>query len=204
MKKMLNEWKSYMEEKVELPQGEWTEVTPAEIRSTKGDEEVDLTQELFKLIQNAYSSIGGNFKYSSPGDVPGKEDVWGLLDIDGDDTPDALRGGKSGPHGTKLTLAGHNGAKEAVAAYLQRTADLLKQPGNYAEMSKAIAHIMMTRHGVPFVGSPEQVQRVLGPTRPIEWVGLNPNGKYPEYPGWYKREIAGRKGEMKIMLGMLK
>jgi hypothetical protein len=45
------------------------------------------------------------------------------------------------------------------------------------------------------------VQKVLGPSKPIEWLGTHPDGKYPEYNGWYRRTIEGHEGELKIMLG---
>ena len=68
-------------------------------------------------------------------------------------------------------------------------------------MSKAIAHIMITRYGVPYVSDPEVAQKVLGPSKPIEWLGEHPDGKYPEYNGWYRRSVSGREGELKIMVG---
>tara|TARA_Y100000296_G_C5119314_1_gene229501 strand:+ start:390 stop:713 length:324 start_codon:yes stop_codon:yes gene_type:complete len=94
--------------------------------------------------------------------------------------------------------SGHDGTRNAIDAYLEKTSSLLKEEGYYGEMSKAIAHIMITRHNVPFVPSHKDVEKVLGKT--VEWIGPHPEGKYPGYDGWYSRGIGGSQ-EMKIMLG---
>lgn len=65
----------------------------------------------------------------------------------------------------------------------------LNTQGNYAEMSGAIAHIMISRHNVPFVDNQEDVEKILG--KKVEWIGAHPEGKYPKHPGWYKRKIGG-------------
>ena len=75
--------------------------------------------------------------------------------------------------------------------------------GSIAEMSGKIAHIMITRHGVPAVTSKEEVESMLG--KPVEWIGRHPEDKYAsrygeEYEGWYSRSIGGG-SHMKILLG---
>ena len=67
-------------------------------------------------------------------------------------------------------------------------------------MSKGIAHLMIKYHQVPHVEDEEKVRRVLGPSKEIEWLGQHPEGRYPNYNGWYVRDISGHK-ELKIMLG---
>ena len=78
--------------------------------------------------------------------------------------------------------------------------------GDIAEMSGKIAHIMITRYGVPAVTSKEQVESMLG--KSVDWVGGHPEEKYasrygPDYAGWYTRGISGAAGgaHMKILLG---
>lgn len=78
----------------------------------------------------------------------------------------------------------------------------MNTPGNYGEMSKAVAHIMLTKYDAPYVSDPEVVQKVLGPSKPITWLGAHPEGKYPGVDGWYRREIQGNEGELKIMIGL--
>ena len=84
-------------------------------------------------------------------------------------------------------------------AYLDKTADLLFNDGYFAEMSDAIAHIMITRYDVPFVGDEEAVRAALG--KDITWIGPHPEGKYPGFDGWYERKVGGKHLHMKIMLG---
>ena len=65
-------------------------------------------------------------------------------------------------------------------------------------MSKGIADLVIEYYQVPHVEDEEAVRKVLG--EEIEWLRPDPEGKYPEYNGWYVRDISGHK-ELKIMLG---
>ena len=85
---------------------------------------------------------------------------------------------------------------------MEETASQLKS-GAIAEMSGAIAHIMITRHGVPAVTSKDAVESMLGKT--VDWIGRHPSEKSatrygPRYEGWYNRNIGGS-SHMKILLG---
>ena len=203
MKELLTEWRKFVNETkwedLDVPKGKWVQVSKDDIESSREPGNVDLTDEIYSLIHNAYKDIGGNFSFKSSEDVPGKSDIWMAVDMDDDDEPDALRVAKTKPSGKKLTASGHDGTRSAKAAYKDKTADMLKTPGYYAEMSKAIAHIMMTKYDVPSVEDPEKVRKILG--KDITWLGAHPEGKYPDRNGWYTREIGGKKGILKIMLG---
>ena len=59
----------------------------------------------------------------------------------------------------------------------------------------------MIGSGVAYVDNPEVVQKVLGPSKPIKWLGAHPEGKHPDYQGWYRRSVGGHEGELKIMFG---
>ena len=74
----------------------------------------------------------------------------------------------------------------------------LNTPGNYAEVSDAIMHILLTRYGVPSIDDQETVEKILG--KKVEWIGANSEGKYPEHNGFYARDIGGKK-HIKILLG---
>ena len=168
----------------------------------------DLDDEIFDLIQNAYADVElepgvfGNAKVRSPSDLPAGYTVMQAADIDDDPEPDYFRGGKMRGGRYKLGIVGHDGSKAAIDKYLEETARQLKS-GAIAEMSGAIAHIMITRHGVPAVTNKEAVESMLGKT--VEWIGRHPNEKSavrygPEYEGWYNRDIGGA-AHMKILLG---
>ena len=187
-------WADYGHDK-----GNWEEIPTSDMSSDP--ENVDITDELHALIANAYKDIGGNFDYKSPSDIPGDADHWSAIDIDDDPEPDALRVAKSKPAGLKLSASGHDGKRTSIDAYKAKTADMLRSPGTYAEMSKGIAHVMLKYHDTPYVDDPEVVQKTLGASKPITWLGPHPDGKYPGIDGWYTRTIQGHENELKIMLG---
>ena len=171
-------------------------------------DDVTLSDEIYDLIQNAYADVElepgkyGNAKVQSPEDLPAGYTVMKAADIDGDPEPDYFRGGKMRSGRYKMGIVGHDGSRAAIDMYLEETAKELIS-GGIAEMSGKIAHVMITRYGVPAVTSKEQVESMLG--KSVEWLGVHPSEKYAErygssYEGWYNRGIGG-KSHMKILLG---
>ncbi len=187
-------WADYGHDK-----GKWEEIPTSDM--SNDPDNVDITDELIALINNAYKNIGGNYDFQTADDIPGEADYWTAIDIDDDPEPDAVRVAKSKPSGLKMSAAGHDGSRPAIDAYKKKTADMLLTPGTYAEMSKGIAHVMLKYHNVPYVDDPEVVQKTLGASKPIKWLGQHPEGKYPGIDGWYTRTISGHADELKIMLG---
>ena len=190
------------------PKGKVIDLTPADFADKAPEGVRDLDDEIFDLIQNAYSDVElepgkfGNAKVRSPEDLPAGYTQMYAADIDADPEPDYFRGGKNRGGRYKLGIVGHDGSEAAIQKYLESTAEMLKG-GAMAEMSGKIAHIMITRHGVPAVTSKEQVESMLG--KPVEWIGRHPEEKYAsrygeEYEGWYSRSIGGG-AHMKILLG---
>ncbi len=204
MKLLFENWRQFLTEKkwedFDHPKGQWADVSPDDIKSSQDPINVDLSDELFDLIDNAYEEIGGHFDFQNSGDLPADHDDWLALDWDEDPEPDALRIGRHKPAGIKMTGAGHDGKSQSKRAYIEKTLELLKSPGYYAEMSKRIADIMIGA-GVPYVEDPELVQKALGPGKEIHWLGAHPEGKHPDYNGWYTRTIEGHPDELKIMFG---
>lgn len=198
---MNKKWKNFINEKVwadyEEPKGQWKDVPLSDLEHDP--DEYDLTDEMYNLIATAYAKIGGHVNIKGPADVPDKYDQWSAVDLDGDPEPDALRVASTKPAGTKLTVSGHDGTRIAKNAYTDKTADMLNKDGYFAEMSDAIAHIMITRYNIESVNDKETVEKVLG--KSVDWVGPHPEGKYPEHTGWYVRKLSGKVSHMKIMLG---
>ena len=176
--------------------GQWTDVPTSDL--DHDPDEFDLTDELYELIATAYAKIGGHATIKGPKDIPGKFDQWTAVDLDDDPDPDALRVARTKPAGNKLTVSGHDGTRPAKDAYTDKTADMLKTQGYYAEMSHGIAHIMITRHNIESINDEETVKKVLN--KELKWIGPHPDGKYPGYDGWYIRTIGGKQ-YMKILLG---
>ena len=195
------------------PKGKVISLTPSDFTADESpqDEEAlerDLDDEIFDLIQNAYSDVElepgvfGNAKVRSPTDLPAGYTIMQAADIDEDPEPDYFLGGKMRGGRYKLGIVGHDGSRAAIDKYLGEIAKQLKS-GDIAEMSGAIAHIMITRHGVPAVTSKEAVESMLG--KKVEWIGKHPSEKSanrygPSYEGWYNRNISGS-SHMKILLG---
>ena len=143
---------------------------------------------------------GGYPDFKKPSDLPSDSTNW--IAVDTDDVPDfdAVRFSKPGNFsGQKMTGSATDGSEAAKKMMINKTAKMLDTKGNYAEMSGPIAHIMITRKGVPYVADEESARRLL-PGKDIEWVGKHPDGKYPGYDGWYYRMLGGKR-HMKIMLG---
>ena len=170
----------------------------------------DLDDEIFDLIQNAYKDVElepgkfGNAKVRSPSDLPAGYTIMRAADIDDDPDPDYFRGMKMRGGRKKLGIVGHDGSDAAIQKYLDETAQMLLD-GGIAEMSGKIAHIMITRYGVPAYQSKSAVESSLG--KEVDWIGKHPEQKYaerygPDYEGWYCRGI-GKCGSshMKILLG---
>lgn len=170
--------------------------------------ELNLGDEIFTLIQNAYADVEiepgvyGNIKVRRAQDLPAGYTIMLAADIDSDPAPDYFRGMKTRGGRKKLGIVGHDGSDAAVQKYLDETAQMLKD-GGIAEMSGKIAHIMITRHGVPAYQSKSAVESTLG--KKVEWIGKHPDPKYADrygkdYEGWYERGIGGA-AHMKILLG---
>ena len=220
--KLLREYiKQVLQEKrwvdLNAPKGQVIQLDPIDFESEECQEPPcppdirDLDDEIFDLIQNAYSDVPlgdgkfGNIKVQKPSDLPGAYTVMKAANIDDDPEPDYFRGGKMRGGRHKLGIVGHDGSSAAIQKYLDETAEELKS-GAIGEMSGKIAHIMITRHDVPAVTSKEEVETMLG--KSVEWIGRHPNEKYanrygPDYEGWYNRGItgAGAGAHMKILLG---
>ena len=193
------------------PKGQVIDLSPQDFLDSGAPEVRDLDDEIFDLIQNAYSDVPlgggkfGNIKIQRPSDLPGQYTIMQAADLDDDPDPDFFRGGKMRGGRYKLGIVGHDGSRAAITKYLEETAAQLKS-GAIGEMSGKMAHIMITRHGVPAVTTKSDVEAMLG--KQVSWIGRHPQDKYaeqygPGYEGFYSRGITGAAaGEhMKILLG---
>ncbi len=190
------------------PKGKIVTLSPEDFAYDDDARETQLADQIFDLIQNAYADVEiepgkfGNVKVQNAKDLPAGYTNMTASDIDSDDDPDYFRGAKDRGGRNKLGIVGHDGSPAAIKLYLDKTAELLKS-GSMAEMSGKIAHIMITRYGVPAVTDQASVESMIG--KPVEWVGQHPEDKYAsrygdQYHGWYSRKI-GSKSHMKILLG---
>ena len=178
--------------------GDWLQIPNNEF-------DPELSAELFDLIDKSYSYVGGHVNYRKPEDIPlgkDKDDpgtiVWYGLDFDEDPEADVVNISKKTKFGLKSVGGATDGSKESKSQYVKNLVDKLDTPGNYAEVSDAIMHILLTRYGVESIDNQEDVEKILG--KKVKWVGKHPIGNYPGHEGFYIRTIGGEE-HMKIMLG---
>jgi len=151
----------------------------------------EILSEVLGLVQTAYAPIGGHLKITSEDELAAEIDGYDLIDLDDDPYADAAILSKY-RSGTKHVAIGHDGEKASKIASIVHNYNLLREPGNYSEVSGRFAKIMLAS-GVPIVTDEQIVRDVLG--KPIQWIG-NINGQ----DGWYQRKI-GSYVETKIMVG---
>jgi hypothetical protein len=159
----------------------------------------DITNDIFNMIDKTYRNIGGYPDFKKSTDLPDNHTDWFAADVDKDPDADITTFGKTKAGNYKLTGAASDGSEPAKAFLINKLGKLMKTSGNYAEASDALAHVLITRKQVPFVGDEESIQKLL-PGKSFTFLGKHPTGKYPGYDGWYERDIAGKK-LLKIILG---
>tara|TARA_R110000796_G_scaffold36556_2_gene92993 strand:- start:333 stop:893 length:561 start_codon:yes stop_codon:yes gene_type:complete len=171
----LHSWfkKQYLEESLE--KNLWIGLTK--------DEQDDFAEEIFNLIDNAYSSIGGHPNYKSPSDVIGAESdsTYTVIDLDGDEEIDAVSVEKERPGGLKSVAMGHDGSRPAKSASVNIHAIMLKKPGHYIEVSGVLKDILIAK-GVPVVIDAPIIRKVLK-GKEIE---MNDDGTYQRYIGGHR------------------
>ena len=110
--------------------------------------------QIFDLIQNAYSSIGGHVKFKSSSDVLDPElTYWKVADVDDDPEIDVTTFGKNTSKGIKHTGLGHDGERANIKNLLRHKTSLLKSPGNYVEVSGAAFDSFVGKGGAPTIVS---------------------------------------------------
>jgi len=176
----------------ELPKDEWTRFNVGDLR-----QDPDLLQEVFDLVKTAYKPIGGHAKIKTPADLLAEATFFDVIDVDEDPDPDAVLLTEKKSPGEKGTGMGHDGSRLAKDEALKHKGQSLKKQGVYAEVSGPLAHVLLTKFGVPVVNDEATVRKVL--KKEIEWVGPNPDK--PSYPpAWYFRDIGGTR-HLKILVG---
>jgi len=159
---------------IDLPKNKWIDLSNEEKKEAK--------EVLFKLIDDAYASIGGHPNYNSPEDIVGSEGDahYVVIDLDEDPEIDAVVTFKDKSAGKKYASIGHDGSKTAKSQSINKIATDLKSQGFFIEVSGVLTDIMKAK-GVPQVTDPEVIKQIL-------------KGKAIEMndDGTYKRKIGGK------------
>lgn len=164
----------------------------------------ELEADVFDLIQKSYANIGGHLKIRTPSDVSREYSVWNLVDVDDDPEPDVARLSSPSPEtgGLKGGAVATDGTPVAKAELLNLLRTFYNKPGNWSEVSGALAKVLISKLGLPTVNDKDKVQRILK-GKNITWNGdVNPEGDNLGASGWYTRDIAGHQ-HTKIIVGNL-
>ena len=166
----------------DLPKNKWVDLSPEELEQYKDD--------IFGLIQTAYSYIGGHSNYKSANDITGAEGDadYEVIDLDDDPHIDAVNVSKKSVGGTKFVATGHDNSSTAKRQVITHKIEKLKQPGFYIEVSGKIKDILVNA-GVPIVTDEDTIRKVLK-GKEIE---MNDDGSY-------NRNIGGSM-HTKVLLG---
>jgi len=156
----------------DLPKNKWVELSKQDLEDYKDD--------IFGLIQTAYSYIGGHSNYKSANDVIGSEGSsdYEVINLDDDPDIDAVNVSKKSVGGTKFVATGHDGSSTAKRQVITHKIEKLKKPGFYIEVSGKIKDILVNA-GVPIVTDEDTIRKVLK-GKEIE---INNDGSYNRYIG---------------------
>jgi hypothetical protein len=146
--------------------------------------------DVFNLIDRAYSDIGGNPNYRNPSDVylSQGDALYSVNDLDDDPDIDAVSVFKKTPYGRKSVASGQDGSQRAKREVLSYQSKILRRLPNYGEVSGRLMEILIAK-GVPVVTDPRVIRSVLKGKR----IKMHPDGSY-------SREIGG-KMYRKVMVG---
>ena len=182
----------------------------------------ELRDEVFDLIDNSYSYLGGNVDIRNPDDLMDKNqndyDPFFAWDIDEDPQPDVVRGAKPKSGSMKLALSANDGSATALDFSKNDTINRLKK-GHWAEMSGKSASMAM-KAGVPAITDQKIALKYINKPN-VVWHGEHPYFSNPDvyrdlaieaeksksratfngqYDGWYERELGGH-SHVKMVFG---
>jgi len=172
------------------------------VRLTLYDKEY-LKDELFAIIDNAYSPIGGHVRIVSADSIVKDKDLtyWIAADIDYDPDVDIVIFGKKTNFGYKISGFGHDGLIKSKMLLMKKLAQILKKQGYYLEVSGKPAEILINNYNVSFIDSEKDIEKLF-PGTYINWYGKHPDGKYGIIDGFYSRILNnGELTEVEIILG---
>lgn len=159
-----------------------------------------ISKQIYDLINNAYSKIGGHLKIRSPKDVLDPSlNYWVVADTDSDPDIDAVYFGKDQGKNIKHTGIGHDGEKSTIKKVLTQKTKELKKSGHYIEVSGGAFKAFVMIGNVPTIDDEMVVKRLLK-GKNITWYGKHPKKNLPG-DGWYGRTIGGKE-IIKIIAGV--
>ena len=145
----------------------------------------DYKEVFYNLIKTAYADKGGNFEITSPNDLTTSDlNFWLANDMDADPDADIAIGGKKTPHGTKVTVMGQDGTREAKKDIINKVIDLMHTKGFYIEMDIDLAN----KFNLKPIADEERIRQVLNKD-----ISYNGDGTYDRLLGghMYTKVLVG-------------
>jgi hypothetical protein len=167
------------------------------------DERKDLADELYKLVDIAYQTLGGHVRIVSPDSIIFDKDLtfWIAANIDDDPFADLTIFGRKTKHGIKISGWGHDGNKESKNKVIDILAEILNRKGYFIEVSGRPAELLVKQRHLNYLFSKKQVQNIFPHTN-ITWYGIHPSGKYNGIKGFYSRTLEdGSETDIEILIG---
>jgi hypothetical protein len=120
----------------------------------------EIKDNLFILVNNAYSKLGGNKVIKSPEDIF-KRNYWEAIDIDQDPDADALIFGRKTNFGIKITGIGHDGNKSSKKKLIEKLYNQLKKRGYYMEASGKVKE-KLDELDTPYIKNKNDIEKIIG------------------------------------------
>ena len=185
----------------EFKKGEWELLQPGDPRMESAQED------LYSMVVDTYSSIGGHVKITSPESLS-RYKYWAVADVDDDPDIDVAIFGKPDIGGAKMGGAANDGSSVAAAAYKNKSAELrsggsIGGVGNWwGEVSGKPAYAMIKRGAQAIEDEAKVAQLLAGDD--YEFHGEHPDPNAPalfkSVKGWYTKKF-GNSAHTKKILG---
>lgn len=162
----------------------------------------EVESDVFDMVQKSYAAIGGHARIKNPGDIGGQYPKWDLVDVDDDPEPDVVQLGSvsAATGGIKGGGLATDGTPAAKAKSMNMLKTFFSTPGNWGELSGAVANIIVKKLGFKPIADENRVRELLK-GKEIEWLGTeNPEGNNLGVDGWYSRNIGGT-DHVKLIIG---
>jgi len=161
------------------------------IRLKEEDKLEELKDNLYVLVNNAYSKLGGHVSIQNPDDVL-KRDYWLAVDIDSDPDADAVIFGKRTKYGIKISGIGHDGENRSKRELLETLIRLLNKRGFFIEASGRLKDFLENAD-VKYISDIKILKHIFTDSKNIE---LSENGEY------VRDLIEGNKTEIEKLFGI--
>lgn len=150
-------------ESIYLETRKWIDVDLSEVSDEIGDY-------IWKLYSDVYLKQEMDLSAKDWPEMKSKYSATWLIDINGDQKPDAFIIWKKTEFGKKLTLMSANNVEGAKRESVRKLISLLSSQGWYCEASKKLEEIF-SKSGVNFIKDPDSIKKIIPEAKDINDLG---------------------------------